>query len=266
MIERIAKLREQMNSAKRTRSTPRSSPRSTRSSRPSRPSTSAPSARCRNSTNLAPDRRPRHRVEREKVARQRRPSDQPHAEIRDRLDELLRERDAAAKPCPPRPSLFENRCLRTDSIDDVMASSKSTTGGDGDALRLLPGCCRWRRSTPAPRRPRHLHLLRVHPLHRGHHARGRHPHQPQVSGPPRPDTARSPAIIPAQRGQQHIPDIPLTPRLPGRVGRQSPHDRRFDAPSRIPSPRVRCASARAAASAARRALSTSSPIASAERV
>lgn len=65
--------------------------------------------------------------------------DQRHAEIRDRLEELQRERDGAAKEVPASAlAMFESRCLRADSIDDVMAALEVH---DRRRMEMLCGCC-----------------------------------------------------------------------------------------------------------------------------
>ena len=143
MIEaRIAKLREQMNSAKTNKeySAFLSEINTLKSSK------SAVDERAIGSLQKLDELRKQiaeieaKRVERDKVrAVAKAERDQRHAEIRDRLDELQRERDAAAKEVPASAlALFENRCLRSDSIEDVMAALEVH---DRRRMEMLCGCC-----------------------------------------------------------------------------------------------------------------------------
>lgn len=80
------------------------------------------------------------RAEREKVrAVAQTDRDQREAEIKDRLAELQRERDAAAKEVPPSVlSTFEARMERADEIDDVMAALEVH---DRKRMEFLCGSC-----------------------------------------------------------------------------------------------------------------------------
>lgn len=61
------------------------------------------------------------------------------AEIRDRLNELQRDREAAAREVPPSVlATFEDRVERTDDIDDVMAPLEVH---DRKRMEFLCGCC-----------------------------------------------------------------------------------------------------------------------------
>lgn len=65
--------------------------------------------------------------------------DERESEIKDRLNELQKERDAAAKDVPASVlGLFEERIERTDDIEDVMAALEVH---DKKRMEFLCGCC-----------------------------------------------------------------------------------------------------------------------------